>query len=114
MDIYIDSNNDITLDGRDLRLTTSDEDLVQKLRIHLQFFLGEWFLDTSKGIPYTQAIFETGHIDINKLNSYMRSRIKEIDGVEIINSFEVDFDRDERIFSITTKINNTEFITVTI
>lgn len=36
----------------------------QKLRARLQFFLGEWFLDTNQGFPYLQYVFGVKNVNL--------------------------------------------------
>lgn len=105
MDIYLDDDHDITLLNRDLRMTTSDEDVRQRLDINLQFLFEEWFLDTSVGIPYTQVIFESNFNDINALQTSFRNLIKDIEGVVTIDQLDLVLNRDERTLTITLKVN---------
>ena len=81
MDIYLDENHDWDLDGQDLRMTTPQEDVVQRLSIKLQFLLGEWFLDITKGLPYTQDFFEQ-QTTLSDIYEIFRIAIKETEGVE--------------------------------
>jgi len=113
-DIYLNTNHDIVLDGRDLKITTEDEDLVQRLKIKLQFLLDEWFLDTSKGLPYTQLIFEEGINDLSRLQSIYRTEILNTEGVDKINSLDLSIDRDERTLTITLQVNQTVSVEVTV
>ena len=107
-DIYLDkTNHDIVLDGRDLRLTTSDEDVVQRLTVRLQFLLDEWFLNTSRGIQFTQTIIEAAKGDLKFLHSLYRKEISNTEGVESIDTLELNIDGDERILSIVLKVNQT-------
>lgn len=80
MDIYLDDNHDFTLKGQDLRMTTEEEDVVQRLSIRLQFLFEEWFLDNTVGLPYTQSFFQVG-TDLGDIYSRIRTEIKETDGV---------------------------------
>lgn len=115
-DIYLDPiTHDLVLDGRDLRLTaTTNEDVVQRLKIKLQFLLDEWFLDTSIGIPYTQTIFDSSYNDLDSIYALLRTEIINTEGVEVINEMQIDLDRDERILNISLKVNQTIELEVTI
>lgn len=31
--------------------------IIQRLRVRISFFLGEWFLDTNQGVPYRERVF---------------------------------------------------------
>ena len=81
-DLYLDkTNHDLVLDGRDLRLTTEDEDVAQRLTIRLQFLLDEWFLDTSQGLPVTQLFIEAGKDDLSTIYSIIRTEVINIEVV---------------------------------
>ena len=62
MDILLDAfTNDIVFNNTIPTATpTIQDDLAQRLKIKLQTFQGEGFLDTSIGIPYFQQIFGKG------------------------------------------------------
>lgn len=114
-DIYLDENHDITLLNGDLRLTSSDkEDLTQRVSIALQFLLEEWFLDTTRGVPYTQIIFEAGKSDLETVYSIIRDQIQAIEGVSEITQLDINFDGDSRITLIRTTVNGTTTVEVTI
>jgi len=113
MDIYFNALHDITLDGGDLRFTaTAAEDVKQRLTIRLQFLLAEWFLDTSVGIPYTQAIFEPS-TEEEQIYLFFRDEINNTEGVEIINNLDLVISRDERMLAITVEVNNGVTVEVT-
>ena len=79
-DVVFDATtNDMVLDdnGWDFLLTADDSEyIVNKIRIKLSLWLGEWFLDTSQGIDYLNYAFQKGS-DINHLNSLIRDAITE-------------------------------------
>ena len=51
-----DGTNDILLTNGQMSLLTAADEFAQVLRTRLQFFEGEWFLDTRLGVPYFQYI----------------------------------------------------------
>jgi len=54
-------DNDLLIESGDLVFMEDPQDAVeQSLRTTLRSFFGEWFLDESKGLPYTQSIFVKG------------------------------------------------------
>ena len=99
MDIYLDENHDFILGGRDLRMTTPEEDVVQRLSIRLQFLLGEWFLDNTKGLPYTQKFFQVG-TSLEKIYDLIRNEIIATDGVNEFVSLSLTPDSDNRTLRI--------------
>lgn len=81
MDIYLDTNHDFVLSGQDLRMTTPEEDVVNRLSIRLQFLLEEWFLDNTTGLPYTQNFFQA-QFGLDEIYERLRIEINDTDGVE--------------------------------
>ena len=56
MDILLNSDGDIKLDGRgDIILANS---IVQAIQIRLQWFLGEWRWNKEYGLPYYEKLFQ--------------------------------------------------------
>ena len=57
-DIAVDVNiSDIVLtDDGDIMLIDNAERVAQQIVISLRFWLGEWFLDTSLGVPYLEYV----------------------------------------------------------
>lgn len=113
-DIYLDSQHDIILQDRDLRLTAEAEDVAQRLTIALQFLSEEWFLDTTKGVPFTQTIIEAGANDIETLSAIFRSNINRVEGVTKINALELSFAGDDRILTIALTVNDSVSVEVAI
>ena len=50
--------NDLIIDTFDLSMVDGIEQIRQKLQIRLQFFYGEWYLDTTQGVKYFDEIFK--------------------------------------------------------
>lgn len=58
-DIKLNSENDI--DWNNLVFTEDNvESVAQKIRIRLRTYFGEWFVNTSIGVPYFQEILKKG------------------------------------------------------
>lgn len=49
-------DHDLLLKNRDLLLIDDAERVAQQIKVALLFWLGEWFLDTTKGVPYLQYV----------------------------------------------------------
>lgn len=62
MDLLLDpiTNDLVFVNGKATVTQTQSEIVTQRLKITLSTFLGEWFLDTSIGVPYFQQIFGKG------------------------------------------------------
>lgn len=62
MDLLLDplTNDLIFVNGTPTVTQTQSEIVAQRLKIKLQTFLGEWFLDRTIGVPYFQQILGKG------------------------------------------------------
>lgn len=62
MDLLLDpiTNDLVFVNGQATVTYTQSEIVTQRLKITLSTFLGEWFLDTTIGVPYFQQIFGKG------------------------------------------------------
>ena len=102
--VLIDSSlpikNDLALKNYDLVLVDKADQLRQKLAIKLQFFLGEWFLDTTKGVDYYTDIL-VPNPELNKIQAILKAVIINTDGVNTLTYFDAKFDAAER--SLTLK-----------
>lgn len=65
--------------------------LVQRLKIRLQVFLEEWFLDNTRGVPYFQQILEKG-TSYDEISNAIKLIISKTPGVKKINSFIIESD----------------------
>lgn len=104
MDLLLDENNDLYLDGNgNTKLTVLEEELVrQRLWITLSMFKGEWFANTSFGIPYLdrdgsgEGLSILGGKNMTLLDFELQSAIRRTKGVEDIVSYSSSFDRRTR------------------
>ncbi len=103
-DIAFDENNDMYLDGADIAFRTEEDIVTQRISNRLQFFFGEWFLDTNAGLPYAQIIFEQG-TDINSIYGLFYSQINNTRGVDSIQSLVLTPSTKDKSLSITSQVN---------
>jgi len=76
----------------DFVLTTDIPTLVQqRLTIRLMRFLGEWYLDTTAGVPYFQQIF-VKNPNMSAVESYIKKIILGTKDVVSLQSFQFSFD----------------------
>ncbi len=71
------------IDGRDR--------IAQKLKIKLKMWLGEWFLDTSRGMPYLETILVKG-VRRSTIEYIIKDQILAVEGVERIETFAMNID----------------------
>lgn len=87
-DLQLDPDtHDIVVTDKDLVVISDTTDaIIQRLRIRLQFFKGEWFLNKLFGIPYHQTIFKKS-ITKDQADGVYRTHILNTPGVVEILTF---------------------------
>ncbi len=100
-DICLSSvTNDIFSSGKDLALTpNTTQSIIQRIRVRLKFFQGEWFLNTAFGVPYHQTIFRKG-VTKAQADTIFRAEILDTPGVLGIITFTSTFDRATRVYTL--------------
>lgn len=104
-DIYRDPiTHDISLGGtRQIRLTTGDEEILQRLHSRLSRWRGEWFHDTSLGLPYRTDVL-VKNPDLSLIRSLLRSEMLSDAGVLSVLSIELDWDTSTRHLRVTFEV----------
>lgn len=69
-------------------IVTDLEQLRQRIQQHLRFFRGEWFLDTTEGVPYLTDLLGD-RLDTSLVESVLYSQILEVDGVVSVSNISV-------------------------
>lgn len=96
----LDSNNDLIINKGQIKLVSNGDEVVQHVRTRLQFYLEEWFLDLTSGTPYFQKIF-TKPVNLVNIESIIKSRILNTDGVSRLIEFKMDYEKSNRSLSIS-------------
>jgi hypothetical protein len=97
---------DVGADG-DLSLVDGIDAIRQHLKIRLQFFRGEWFLDTRLGVPYFEEILRKSP-DLNVVQSLFRDVIRTTPGVVEITEFALDYEGTTRTLSLDFRALTTD------
>lgn len=85
-DIKLNTSHDISWD--DVRLTEDNgESVAQRIKIRLLRYQGEWFKDTTKGIPYFQELMKKG-IAKDYIDTVMIDEILDTAGVVSLDAYE--------------------------
>jgi hypothetical protein len=116
MDFYLDPlTHDLSVGGFDIRVTANAEEaLLQRLKIKLLFFKGEWFLNQNFGVPYFQEIFVSMNAK-DDADTVFKVAITEMQGVEKILKYSSSFDRTTREFLLNFSVRfNGEVITASL
>lgn len=124
--LALNSDNDIyfTNAGRLVTIAdkNSDVEILQRIKVRLRFFKGEWFLNLDHGMPYfddvldgnggsgDNAILGSKNLDNNIIESIFRREILDVEGVKGLLESSVDYDPIQRKISYyfgAVSINNT-------
>jgi hypothetical protein len=88
-------DNDLIFENNDLIIVTGQQETKQRLEQRLQTFLGEWFLDTSIGVPYYQDILKKNP-DTTLVTGTLKSVITQTPGVTDLLEFNFTFNKQAR------------------
>jgi hypothetical protein len=94
------TSNFIRHNGR-MRYTKGDlEFFAQVVRHELSLFLGEWYLNTAKGLPYrSPKARKSEHRSI--LETALRAKLINIKGLKKVLSFTPKYDKKERLYEVS-------------
>ncbi len=95
-----ETNDFIIQDGLFQKVSSINDNIVQRITTRLNRYVGEWFLDTSKGIDYFGIVFIHSP-DLIVIEALFKNEILQEEGIVEIVSFELDFDRALRKLSVT-------------
>lgn len=90
------ATNDLFLrPNGELAIVRGAEAVGQHVRQRLKTFSGEWFLDTTAGVPWLDEILGRGY-DPALAEAVVKGEVLDTDGVTEITAFSVRFDRTRR------------------
>lgn len=98
---------DLVIDNTDLVLIDNAERIGQQIKITLQFWFEEWFLDTTKGIPYLQYIC-IKNPNLQHIRQIFRQAIQSVNGVESVSNIDLKVNAKERILEVTYTASTSE------
>ena len=96
--LVVDSSNSLSV-------LTDLEALVKKCEQRLRFFLGEWFLNTSAGIPYFQEIYANS-INPALIIGLLNADLLQESDITAVNEIDFTFDRETGKFTYSAKIDS--------
>lgn len=98
---------DLLITDRDLVLTAGDltpvydgASIAQEAEIRMRTFLGEWFADTSAGLPWWQSILVKAP-NLSVIKSRISDEILDIVGIAKLSQLDLAFDRSARTLGVT-------------
>lgn len=105
-DLQLDDQGDITILAGDLEIVSGIDWIAQDIEQQMQFFSGEWFLDTTQGFPYFQFVLvKNPNLDI--IQALFQDKICQISGVKELNGFQFGYDGNTRSVTIDLQAKTT-------
>ena len=95
---------DLVFHNNDLMLIDNAERIGQQIKITLQFWFKEWFLDTTQGIPYLEHIC-VKNPNLQHIRQIFRTAIQSVPGVDSVTELTLSVNAKERILSVTYTAN---------
>lgn len=91
-DIQLGGTGDLQIEGNKISLFDRQEESIrQRLRIGLATVRGEWFLNTSKGLPLTSpSASQKGSQSV--IDAYIKQFIEDFDGIQRLRSYSSELD----------------------
>lgn len=102
---------DLVIENTDLILIDNAERIGQQIKITLQFWFKEWFLDTTKGIPYLEYIC-VKNPNLQHIRQIFRQAIQSVEGVESVSEIKLNVNAKERILEVNYVANTSEGLLV--
>ncbi len=101
MDLALDKDTwDLVIADRDLAVVTGESAIVQHLAQRLKTWLGEWFRDQRKGVPYLQHVL-VKNPDPVVLDGVFKSAIINTPGIVELTFFDLSVERRTRRLKLT-------------
>lgn len=112
VDIALHANDhDILIKDGDFLLIDNAERVAQQIKVKLLTFLGEWFLDTTWGVPYLEYIL-VKQPNQELIKQILSEQILSVDDVKSLNALELDYQVKDRTLIINYEVS-TEYGLIT-
>jgi hypothetical protein len=95
---------DLVFHNNDLLLIDNAERIGQQIKITLQFWFEEWFLDTTQGIPYLEYIC-IKNPNLQHIRQIFWEAIQSVPDVDSVTELTLNVNAKERILSVTYTAN---------
>lgn len=105
-DIDLDDDGDILIADADVVVIQEAQQVALAVRIAINTFRGEWFLNTDAGVPYFQNILGRKVVATTaEFDSVIRAAILAVEGVNRVVSFESSFDHRNRVYEVSFTVD---------
>jgi hypothetical protein len=108
------TTGDLYLDGTELALVTGTDAIAQEVLVRLRWWRFEWFLDTSRGVPYLDEVLVKG-VSEEGVRAVLRREIELVPDIARAGVIDVELDRAARsAVVVAAEIQTTEGETVSL
>lgn len=104
IDTNADGKSDLLVVNGDLVLVADRDAIKQEIYIRLQFVSGEWFLDTTAGLPYFDNILVKSP-NLAAIRTIFMDEILASAGVKNVLKLDLTFDSKERSLTVEFTVN---------
>lgn len=112
----VDSARDMTFGKGRSNYAATAEATAQRLQCEIQLILGEWFLDTSAGVPWWQPsdsdvppiMGAPGPRNLSYAEGVLKAKILSVDGVDSIQAFAMSFVSSTRKLSVSCTLTTVD------
>jgi hypothetical protein len=105
MDLLLDrTSHDLQIVGYDLALVEDIDLIRQRIKQRLLLVLGEWFLDTSIGLPWYQEIFKKSTSQ-ERVKALLINQITQTEGVNKILDFQFSYNSSNRGLTVDFRVD---------
>ncbi|CAB3744729.1 MULTISPECIES: hypothetical protein [Achromobacter] len=105
LDLALSADHDLDLDllGR-TSFVDGAERIAQQIKTTLLTFLGEWFLDTTFGVPYFDDVLVKSP-NRASIEAIFRARIRAVPDVARVRGLELQIERQLRVLRVTYDVD---------
>ncbi|CUJ50331.1 hypothetical protein [Achromobacter kerstersii] len=105
LDLALSADHDLDLDllGR-TSFVDGAERIAQQIKTTLLTFLGEWFLDTTFGVPYFDDVLVKSP-NRASIEAIFRARIRSVPDVARVRGLELQIERQLRVLRVTYDVD---------
>ena len=105
IDLKLDlTTHDLAVSNYDLQLVSGIDAVVQKLKIRLSFFYGEWFLDNTSGVKLYETVL-VKNPNLRTIAALFKSVIQETRDVLSLLEYTQSFDIRTRKLTVAFRVN---------
>lgn len=105
VDLGLDvTTNDLVFTSRNLTTVAGTALVAQRLKLILQLFKAEWFLDADAGIPYLQEILKKG-VAPTVIDAILRNAILNVEDVNRLLKYNSEIDTATRTVTVAFTVD---------